>query len=204
MHVMYKIISKVLVNRLKTYLHEIVFEAQTAFIPSRIITDNILIAHDLMHSLKSRKRVSKTYMSIKTDIAKTYDRIEWNFLESTLRAFGFNDQWIRWIMNTVTTVEYSVLINENAQGRICPHRGLRQGNSLSPYLYILCTDVLSHMITSTAKKGKIRGIRIGNAVPTITHLLFAYDSLFFCQANNRNCKAINEVFRTYELWSGQQ
>lgn len=88
-NVLYKIISKILVTRLKLLLDKIVSESQVAFIPSRIITDNILTAHELIHSLKSRKIVSKTYMSIKMDITKAYDRFEWNFLESTLRAFGF-------------------------------------------------------------------------------------------------------------------
>lgn len=78
-------------------------------------------------------------MSIKTDITKAYDRIEWNFLESTLRAFGFSEKWIGWIMATVNTVEYAVLINGNPQRKIVPQRGLRQGRStLTIFIYFMC------------------------------------------------------------------
>lgn len=177
-NVLYKIISKILVNRLKLYLKDIVSDSQAAFIPGRVIHDNVLIAHELMHALKSRKRVSQTYMAIKTDITKAYDRLEWKFLENTLLAFGFDRHWTTLIMETVTTVEYSVLINGYPQGVIKPQRGLRQGDPLSPYLYILCADVLSHLIRSNEVAGSIRGIRIGNGVPSVTHLLFADDSVF--------------------------
>lgn len=142
-------------------------------------------------------------MAIKTYISKAYDRVEWNFLEKTMRAFGFSETWIGWIMATVIMVKYSVLINGNPQGYIIPQRGLRQGDPLSPYLSILCADVMSHLLDFKARKGKINGIKIGNVVPRITHLLFADDSLFFCQANQKSCLAIKEIFRTYEMCSGQ-
>ena len=79
-NVLYKIISKILVFRLKSSLDKIVSDSQAAFIPGRLINDNVIIAHELMHSLKSRKRVSHTYMVVKTDITKAYDRVDWNFL----------------------------------------------------------------------------------------------------------------------------
>ncbi|XP_024006491.1 uncharacterized protein LOC112083001 [Eutrema salsugineum] len=202
-NVIYKIISKLMVLRLKSCLNDIVSEEQSAFIPGRMASDNVLVANELMHSLKVRKRVSQTYMAIKTDVSKAYDRVEWGFLEATLRAFGFAETWIRWTMATVTTVSYSILINGSPQGLIVPERGLRQGDPLSPYLFILCADVLSHLVKSMTMKGKIKGIKIGNGVPPISHLLFADDSLFFCQANNRNCKALNHIFKLYEENSGQ-
>lgn len=154
--------------------------------------------HELMHSLKSRTRVSQTYMTIKIDISKACDRVEWNFLERTMKAFGFSETWINWIIATVRTVNYSVLINGNPQGHITPEQGVRQGNPLSPYLFILCADVMSHLLDVRAQKGKIKGIK-----PHITNLLFADDSLFFCQANFKNCGAIKEIFSIYEKCSGQ-
>ena len=124
-NVLYKIISKILVFRLKSSLDKIVSDSQADFIPGRLINDNVIIAHELMHSLKSRKRVSQTYMVVKTDITKAYDRVDWNFLEGTLRAFGFVEKWITWVMALVSTFEYSVLINGVPQGHIIPQRGLR-------------------------------------------------------------------------------
>lgn len=118
-------------------------------------------------------------MAVKTDVSKTYERVEWNFLETTLRLFGFNEQWISWIMGTIRSVQYSVLINGVPHGNIKPQRGIRQGDPLSPYLFILCVDVLSHLINSRVADGDIQGILIVLGVPGITHLQFADDSLFF-------------------------
>jgi len=203
-NVLYKIISKCLVTRLKAHLDSIVSDSQAAFIPGRIINDNVMIAHEIMHSLKVRKRVSKTYMAVKTDVSKAYDRVEWDFLETTMRLFGFCDKWIGWIMAAVKSVHYSVLINGSPHGYISPTRGIRQGDPLSPYLFILCGDILSHLIKTKALSGDIRGVRIGNGATAITHLQFADDSLFFCQANVKNCQALKDVFDVYEYYSGQK
>jgi len=203
-NVLYKIISKCLVNRLKVHLNSIVSDSQAAFIPGRIISDNVMIADEVMHSLKVRKRVSKTYMAVKTDVSKAYDRVEWDFLETTMRLFGFCDKWISWIMVAVKSVHYSVLINGSPHGYIKPTRGICQGDPLSPYLFILCGDILSHLIKRKAASGELQGVCIGNGVPAITHLQFADDSLFFCQANAKNCQALKDVFDVYEYYLGQK
>jgi len=169
-NVLYKIISKCLVARLKTHLDSIVYDSQAAFIPGRLINDNVMIAHEIMHSLMVRKRVAKSYMAIKTDVSKAYDRVEWNFLETTMRLFGFCERWIDWIMGAVCTVRYSVLINGVPHGTIKPERRIRQGDPLSPYLFILCADVLSHLIKSRVSDGDSRGIRIELGDSSITHL----------------------------------
>ncbi|WZZ00931.1 hypothetical protein YC2023_073259 [Brassica napus] len=97
-NVSYKIISKILVNRLKTHLPNIISEYQNAFIPGRLISDNIVVAHEIFHSLKARKRQSNSYMAVKTDITKAYDRLEWKFLQETMQHMGFGEKWISWIM----------------------------------------------------------------------------------------------------------
>lgn len=90
-----------------------------------------------------------------------------------MRCMGFNETWIGWIMKCVTTVSYYVLINDSPKGLIKPTKGIRQGDPLSPYLFILCAEVLSHMMNIAETKKKIQGIKISNIGPAITHLLFA-------------------------------
>lgn len=202
-NVTYKIISKILVKRLKHVLPSIVSEHQAAFIPGRFITDNVLIAHEVMHSLRVRKRCANSFMAVKTDISKAYDRIEWKFLEEVLRKKGFAEQWIIWIMECIRSVSFSVLINGSPYGSFNASRGLRQGDPLSPYLFILCADVLSSLLTKANQEGKIQGIRVSNRGPSVSHLLFADDSLFFLKADYKNSHNLSLIFKEYEKASGQ-
>ena len=202
-NVSYKIISKILVNRLKKHLSGLITENQAAFIPGRMITDNIIIAHEVYYSLKSRKRQANSYMALKTDITKAYDRLEWKFLEETMKHMGFDPKWITWIMKCISSVNFSVLINGSPYGHITPSRGIRQGDPLSPYLFILCAQVLSHMMHQAERNNLLKGIKLSTRGPSISHLLFADDSLFFTLANQRSCKAIKTVLSKYEEVSGQ-
>lgn len=202
-NVAYKIISKILVNRLKRHLSALISENQAAFIPGRMISDNIIIAHEVFHSLKVRKRQAKSYMAVKTDITKAYDRLEWKFLEETMRKMGFHDKWVNWIMECISSVTFSVLINGSPEGLITPERGIRQGDPLSPYLFILCAEVLSHMMNQAQATRSLIGVKISNQEPTINHLLFADDSLFFSLANTKTGRALKKILELYEEVSGQ-
>jgi len=168
-----------------------------------MITVNIIIAHEVFYSLKSRKRQANSYMALKTDITKAYDRLEWSFIEKTMTHMGFNSTWIAWIMKCISTVSFSVLINGSPHGHINPTRGIRQGDPLSPYIFILCAEVLSHMMNQAEINKQLKGIKLSTRGPSISHLLFADDSLFFTMANHRSCHAIKTVLRTYEEASGQ-
>lgn len=141
-NVAYKIVSKVLSKRLKSVLPWIITETQAAFVEDRLISDNILIAHELLHALNSNNSCSREYIAVKTDLSKAFDRVEWSFLEKAMRALGFSDAWCRTIMECVTSVSYQVLINGTPHGDIRPTRGIRQGDPLSPYLFVICTEML--------------------------------------------------------------
>lgn len=139
---------------------------------------------------------------MKTDITKAYDRLEWDFLLETLKYMGFDSRWIGWIMNCVTAIRYYVLISA-PEGFITPAHGLRQRDPLSPYLFILCAEVLSHLMTRAMMDRSLMGFRISNNAPAVNHLLFSDDSLFFSLANERLAKKLKHIFRSYEAVSGQ-
>ncbi|XP_023645887.1 uncharacterized protein LOC111832631 [Capsella rubella] len=200
----YKIISKVLCQRLKTVVPNIISETQSAFVAGRLISDNILIAQEMFHGLRTNASCKTTFMAIKTDMSKAYDRVEWVFIERLLRKLGFADKWITWVMFCVTSVEYSVLLNGQPHGSINPERGLRQGDPLSPYLFILCTEVLISNIRKAEQEKLITGIKVANKCPPISHLLFADDSLFFCKTTREQCETILRMLKKYEMASGQQ
>lgn len=153
----YKIISKILTKRLKPILPEIISLEQTACVPGRHITD-VLVVNELLHSLKSCRRQSKSYMAIKKDINKAYDRVEWCFLEKAMIQLEFNQTWIGWIMACVRTVSYSVLINGSPYGKIIPQRGTRQGDPISPYFFLFCAEMLSQRHRREEIDHNVRGL----------------------------------------------
>ena len=136
-NVVYKTISKLLVSKIRPILDKLISPCQSAFTPGRWIAENQLIVHELLHSFKKRK-VKGGFIAIKVDLQKAYDQVNWDFLKTVLTNFGFPNIFIKWVMECVTTTSLSVLVNGGKSNFFHPSRGLRQGDPLSPYLFILC------------------------------------------------------------------
>ena len=154
-NVIYKIISKVITNFLKPLLDSIISKTQSAFIADRLITDNILIAFESLHNMKTNCTAKKGFMAIKLDMSKAYNRVEWVFLERILLKLGFQESWVALIMECITMMSYSILVNGELKGMINPSRGLRQGDPLSPYLFLFCAEVLNALLCNAATRGDI-------------------------------------------------
>lgn len=96
-NVVYKVISKMLASRLKLLLPDIISETQSAFVPGRIITDNVIVAYERLHTMKKRKKGKVRTCAVKLDMHKAYDRVEWVFLEAILSKLGFDNRWVQLI-----------------------------------------------------------------------------------------------------------
>ncbi|CAL9018242.1 unnamed protein product, partial [Prunus brigantina] len=153
----FKIVSKVMPNRLKVFLPQIISPAQNAFVPNRQIQENILIAHEAFHILKLRKTIKMYDLGIKLDMNKAYDRVEWHFLESVMLKMGFDVRWVNLVMNLVRTVQFSLVLNGVQGNTFTPTRGIRQGDPLSPYLFLIVSEVLSLMIKKACDANYLQG-----------------------------------------------
>uniref|UniRef100_A0A803QN82 Reverse transcriptase domain-containing protein n=1 Tax=Cannabis sativa TaxID=3483 RepID=A0A803QN82_CANSA len=164
---LYKVISKVLANRLKVVLDKIISPFQSAFVSGRVIFDNILIAQEIVHAISSRKKGKLGWAALKLDMAKAFDRVNWHYLESLMFHFNFPSRFVSLIMKCISTTSLSFLINGSVHGLIHPSRGLRHGDPLSPYLFILCAEGFSALL---------RANQVGltyRAIPSLCYVLFS-------------------------------
>ncbi|KAM1981033.1 hypothetical protein ACFX15_037578 [Malus domestica] len=143
-------------------------------------------------------------MGIKLNMNKVYDRVEWDFLEAVMVHLGFQQIWIAMVMKCVKTVEFSILINGRPGRTFKPTRGLRQGDPLSPYLFLIISEVLSLLISRAVQQGYLEGIKLSTSGPMLSHLLFTDDTLIFLVATNQNCRNLSSLLNAYCRASGQQ
>ncbi|GJS08077.1 reverse transcriptase [Tanacetum coccineum] len=177
--------------------------ARGSFVSDRVITDNAIVAFEVLHWLKNKKRGKKGSLALKVDMSKAYDRVEWPFIHCVLKKFGLPSHFINLIMACVSSITFSFNINGQVSGHVIPTRGLRQGDPISPYLFIMCAEVLSSMIRKSVTQGHNHGVKVCRGAPIISHLFFADDSIFFSRASEfEGCK-LKSILDQYCKASGQ-
>ena len=203
-NVLYKIYFKVLANRLKKFLPSLIIEHQFAFAKERLISDNIMVAFETLHHMKQHNLGKHGFIAIKLDMSKAYDRVEWVYLERLLEKMGFCARWVALMMRCVKTVSYSIMVNGEPIRMIHPKRGIRQGDPLSLFLFLLCMEGLHALIKHSARNGDIKGFSLCKRGLKLTHLFFADDSLLFYRSIFEDCHNVLKILGDYESWSGQK
>jgi hypothetical protein len=148
----------VLANRLKQILLVLISEEQSAFVPGRLISDNVFIAYECTQMIRTRKK--KTPLcAVKLDMVKAYDRVEWIFLEKMMQNIGFSQDWVDMILRCISSVLFSVKLNGGLSELFLPSRGLRQGDPISPYPFLFGVEGFSVLLKEAQRENFLRGVK---------------------------------------------
>ncbi|KAM0071671.1 putative RNA-directed DNA polymerase [Helianthus debilis subsp. tardiflorus] len=195
----YKIIAKVLANRLKPALKDFISPNQSAFVGGRNILDSPLIVGE---SVAWAKKVKLKLLIFKVDFEKAYDTINWKFLWRIMKKMNFPDKWIGWIKGCLSSGMGSILVNGSPTKEFRFKRGLRQGDPLSPFLFILAMEVVSMFMNHMCNRGFFQGCKLPNDGPILSHLCYADDVLFIGEWSEDNLLALNRLLRWLSLVTG--
>ena len=186
---------------MRPLLANLISPCQSTFIYNRWIAENQLIVQEILYSFKRRK-FKGGFVALKVDLQKACDWVNWSFLREVLSIYGFHEIFINWIMQCVSFVSFSILINGGKTDYFKPSHGLRQGDPLSPYLFILCQEVLSRLIDRQFNSGAINGVKMNPSGPAFTHVMYAYDLKLFAKATSRKVSMLDDCLELYCQWFG--
>ncbi|GAU14347.1 hypothetical protein TSUD_309070 [Trifolium subterraneum] len=197
---LYKILAKVLANRLRTVIGSVISETQTAFVKERQILDGILIANEVVDEARKSQ---KELLLFKVDFEKAYDSVDWGYLDMVMRKMSFPRLWRKWMSECVCTATASVLVNGSPTDEFPLERGLREGDPLSPFLFLLAAEGLNVMMSALVQSNLFQGYSIGAENRTVvSHLQFADDTLLLGAKSWANVRALRVVLVLFEKVSG--
>jgi len=202
-NVIYKVISKCIVNKLKEVLPDLISPVQSSFVPGRQITDNVILMQEAIHSMRC-KRGNTGWMAIKLDLEKAYDRLRWEFIQDTLSRIRLPASLINVIMQCITSSTLNVLWNGVPTETFMPTRGIRQGDPLSPYLFVACIERLSQLIEASCAEGHWQALPFVRGGMKLSHLMFADDVVLFCKADLAQAQLLKECLHRFCEASGQK
>ncbi|XP_048422575.1 uncharacterized protein LOC125469371 [Pyrus x bretschneideri] len=200
---LYKVISKILVGKLRPFLHKLVSPTQVSFVPGRQIIDNVIVAQEILHKYRNTKG-KKGFIAWKIDLSKAYDRLQWSFIREVLWEIGLRGKILELIMQCVTTVNYQTIVNGELTDSFSPQCGIRQGDPLSPYLFVLCMEKLSHIINGCITTKKWKPVKLSSNGPPVSHLFFADDLILFAEASSTQARLLKDCLDIFCAVSSQQ
>jgi hypothetical protein len=201
-NVLYKCITKIISNRILSILDGLIGKNQSAFIPGRSIAENIFLAQELVRDYHRKAGTARCTM--KVDIMKAYDSVNWSFLIQCLICFGFPGRFINWIKVCITSPRFSVSVNGTLVDYFKGEKGLRQGEPLSPYLFVIAMEVFSRLMADYTRDGYGFGFHHRCARLRITHLCFSDDLLIFSDASTHFISILKAALEEFENLSGLQ
>ncbi|GJZ73488.1 RNA-directed DNA polymerase, eukaryota, reverse transcriptase zinc-binding domain protein [Tanacetum coccineum] len=194
----YKIIAKILSNRLVNVLGDIVNEVQSAFIAERQMLDGPFILNEILQWCTKKK---KKTLIFKVDFEKAFDSIRWDFLDDVLKEFGFRCKWRNWIQSCLTSSKGSILVNGCPTNEFQFYKGLKQGDPLSPFLFILVMESLHLSFQRIVNAGMFKGIVLDQSL-CLSHMFYADDAIFLGEWSDGNISTLIHVLKCFFHASG--
>ncbi|XP_057775476.1 uncharacterized protein LOC130994451 [Salvia miltiorrhiza] len=196
---LYKVIAKILALRMKQVIHSIISDCQSAFVEGRFILDGVISLNEIIDEVKKRK---KRLTLFKVDFAKAFDTVDWKFIDLMLEKMNFSQKWRNWISECLGSATANVLVNGSPSGEFRLERGLRQGDPLSPFLFLVAAEGL-HLITErVVQKNLLEPAECGNGAIRISHLQYADDTIFVVSGKEQNAWALKCILKIFEMLSG--
>nr|GFC09845.1 RNA-directed DNA polymerase, eukaryota [Tanacetum cinerariifolium] len=195
---LYKFVTKILATRLSLVISDRISDVQTAFFPNRQILDGPFIINEILARCKLKKQQA---MLFKVDFAKACDYIRWDFLDDVLISFGFGSKWCSWIRGSLSSEKASILVNGSPTTEFHYHRGLKQGDPLAPFLFLLIMESLHLSFSWAVEVGIFTGFRVDHSI-TLSHLFYADDAVFIGEWSRSNLNGIMNILRCCSLLSG--
>eukprot|EP00253_Pinus_taeda_P015841 PITA_15841 len=197
-NIVYKLISKVLANRIKPLLPLLISQEQIGYVEGRQIMDGVILSNEVIHSLKLLKKPS---MIMKLDLSKAFDKLSWSYIQQMLLAFGFNATWARWIMNLISSPNFSILLNGSPSKPFRPSRGIRQRDPLSPFIFVLMAEGLNRLLHSAISSQTLKGISLHGLHP-LSHQQFVDDTMLFGHPSSQEASAFKDLLSLFSEASG--
>lgn len=189
----YKIITKLVANRIKLTLGRHISKEQFAFLQNRQIADAVGVAQECIHSIKDKKMSA---FILKLNLQKAYDCVDWDYLRFILIQIGLSVEMVKWIFACYSTASFAVLINGSPSDFFKGNRGLRHGCPISPYLFILAMEGFSQLIHKARRQGFLSGIHVARSL-FITHLFFVDDVLLFGRGSRAEWKQYHCILNIF-------
>lgn len=199
LNVSFRIFTKVLANRLTSIANRVVRPSQTAFLPGRNILEGVVVLHETIHELQKKK---KNGVILKLDFEKAYDKVNWDFLQQTLKMKGFSPLWCKWIEAVVSQGSVGVKVNEEIGHYFQTRQGLRQGDPLSPILFNLVADMLAILVSTAKANNQFKGPVPNLVEGGLSMLQYADDTIFFIENDLEGANNIKLVLGAFEKLSG--
>jgi len=193
----YKVIAKVLAGRIKKVLNS-VNKSQYAFLKGKGLLDSVLMANEVIEDLR---RSGRSGLCLKVDFGKAYDSVRSDFLYDMLHKMGFHSKWVKWMRGCMESATVSVLVNGSPTEEFKPTRGLRQGDLLAPFLFIVVVEGLAGLVRQANKANLLSGVKTGREKVELSILQFADDNLFLYEESRSNVVTMKAILRRFELAS---